>query len=137
MHHRFTRQELYNLVWTEPVQKVAAGLGISDVGLKKVCRAADIPVPERGYWAKLQAGKSVAKQVLPIRPLGLLDEVQIGREQMPRAAQELTPDPLAPPVFHEPISRSDRESSQARRKGHVCQESGEPPPCSREVTQCR
>ncbi len=57
-----TRQELYDLVWARPMTKVATDLGISDVGLKKVCAKHRIPVPGRGYWAKLEADRPV-KQV--------------------------------------------------------------------------
>jgi hypothetical protein len=56
-----TRQELYDLVWTEPARTVAAAYGVSDVWLKKVCAKADIPSPDRGYWAKLAAGKPVVR----------------------------------------------------------------------------
>ncbi|MGC2306417.1 hypothetical protein [Candidatus Binatus sp.] len=45
--------------------KVAAGLGISDVGLKKVCVRHHVPVPGLGYWAKVAAGKAVTQIPLP------------------------------------------------------------------------
>jgi len=61
--HVFTRQQIYDRVWAEPTRQVAQGLGVSDVGLAKACRAADIPLPPRGYWAKLQHNKP-----LPPRP---------------------------------------------------------------------
>lgn len=54
MVHQLTRTELYELVWSEPMTKLAKRFGISDVGLAKACRRAGIPVPERGYWAKSQ-----------------------------------------------------------------------------------
>lgn len=63
--HSFTRQELYDLVWSEPMVKLAARYGISGNGLAKTCRRANIPVPERGYWAKRQAGHKVSKALLP------------------------------------------------------------------------
>lgn len=59
------RSELYTLVWEKPVSKLSAELGISDVGLAKACRRYAIPVPPRGYWAKLQAGKRPPKIALP------------------------------------------------------------------------
>lgn len=65
--HRFTRQELYDLVWSNPIKKLAAGYGVSDTGLAKACRRANIPVPRRGYWAKLSAGRPVVK--LPLGPV--------------------------------------------------------------------
>ena len=63
--HSFTRQELYDLVWSEPIIELAARYGISGNGLAKACGRADIPVPERGYWAKQQAGYKVQKTPLP------------------------------------------------------------------------
>jgi hypothetical protein len=59
-----TREQLYELVWAEPVRTIAAQNGILDVALAKACRKIDVPLPERGYWAKLQAGKSVTKAKL-------------------------------------------------------------------------
>lgn len=78
MAHSFTRSELYELVWSEPMKTLAARFKISDVGLSKACRRYDIPVPERGYWAKLKAGKKVHHRPLPLRGPGMSDEVTIG-----------------------------------------------------------
>ena len=64
----FTREELYELVWTEPMQSLAARWGISDVALKKRCVRMRIPTPHRGYWAKKAVGKSVRRPVLPKLP---------------------------------------------------------------------
>ena len=74
---QFIRQDLYDLAWSEPMHKLAKRLDLSGVRLAKVCRAADIPVPGRGYWARLQAGKRVDKQPLPPRGLGMSDSVTI------------------------------------------------------------
>ena len=48
--HTFTRDALYKLVWSEPTQTLSKRFGISDVGLAKACRRANIPTPDRGYW---------------------------------------------------------------------------------------
>lgn len=76
--HRFTREELYQLVWSEPMTQLAKRFGLSDVGLAKACRRAAIPVPERGYWAKRQAGKPTVRQPLPPRGPGVHDDVEFG-----------------------------------------------------------
>ena len=55
MRQRMSRLQLYNLVWAAPVTGLAPQYGISDVALKNTCRKFDIPVPPRGYWARLQA----------------------------------------------------------------------------------
>lgn len=59
------RSELYARVWSTPMTKLAAELGISDVGLAKACRRHAVPAPPRGYWAKLQAGHKPPKAALP------------------------------------------------------------------------
>lgn len=58
------RQELYDLVWSQPMSRLAKTYGISDVALKKVCRRLEIPTPPRGYWAKKAAGHPVEKPPL-------------------------------------------------------------------------
>ena len=58
------RKELYQKVWEKPVTEVAKEYHISDVALRKRCNNLDVPLPERGYWAKLKAGKSVHKTKL-------------------------------------------------------------------------
>jgi len=57
--HELTRRVMYDLVWSEPMTKVAERLGISDVALKKICDKHRVPTPARGYWAKKAAGKPV------------------------------------------------------------------------------
>ena len=59
------RETLYNEVWTEPVTVVAPRYGLSDVGLAKICRSLAIPIPSRGYWAKVKAGKTMGRVPLP------------------------------------------------------------------------
>jgi hypothetical protein len=60
-----TRDELYELVWAEPMTKVARRYGLSDRGLAKICDRMGIPVPGRGYWAKVQSGKVPPQVKLP------------------------------------------------------------------------
>ncbi|BAL13467.1 MULTISPECIES: hypothetical protein [Bradyrhizobium] len=74
MDTEFTRKELYDLVWSQPMRTVAATIGISDVALAKQCKKAGIPVPTRGYWARKQAGKP-AQIALPPRFPGASDRV--------------------------------------------------------------
>ena len=48
---KFTRQELYNLVWGKPVSRIAKDYGISDVALRKICKQHDIPLASNKWWA--------------------------------------------------------------------------------------
>jgi hypothetical protein len=102
-----TRQELYDLVWSTPLKTLAPQFGVSDVGLKKACLRGNIPVPERGYWAKVQANKKVGKVQLPTRSPGMDDEIHISGSSGYRYRQYTDEELLGPlppePVFCDPI----------------------------------
>jgi len=59
---RFDRQKLYEEVWSEPAERVAARHGVSGAAIAKVCRCLKIPKPPRGYWAKKTAGQRTARR---------------------------------------------------------------------------
>jgi hypothetical protein len=61
----YEREKLYDEVWAKPVVHVAVQYGVSGTAIKKVCKALNVPVPPRGHWAKLKAGKGVKKIPLP------------------------------------------------------------------------
>lgn len=61
-----TRQELYDLVWGNPLSKLAKKYNLSDNGLRKVCKKLDIPLPKNGHWQKIQYNKKVIKEKLPV-----------------------------------------------------------------------
>ena len=81
--------------------------GISDVALKKTCARSEIPTPERGYWARKDAGKPTLQIALPIRPPGMDDQVLIAAGQSywyQNWNKEELLGPLPPrPEFTEPI----------------------------------
>ena len=52
-----SRSELYELVWSEPMIKVAERFGVSGSYLARICTNLNVPRPERGHWAKLAFGK--------------------------------------------------------------------------------
>lgn len=52
MSKQFSRQQLYDLVWSEPMYQLAKQYDISDRGLAKACAKSNILVPERGYRPK-------------------------------------------------------------------------------------
>lgn len=61
----YERDKLYEEVWLEPVTTVAKRYGVSDVAIHKACKRLQVPVPPRGYWAKLSAGQTVPRESLP------------------------------------------------------------------------
>jgi hypothetical protein len=46
--------QLHEKVWARPMTTLAEEFGVSGRGLAKSASAFDVPVPPRGYWAKLQ-----------------------------------------------------------------------------------
>ena len=78
MDRSFKRDELYELVWSEPIKTLAVRYGVSDVALAKTCRRHAIPVPPRGYWAKIQAGKKAFTQPLSPRGIGMPEVIRTG-----------------------------------------------------------
>lgn len=50
--------ELLLAVWTEPVTSVAASFDVSDKAIEKRCKRLGVVKPPRGYWAKIQYGRS-------------------------------------------------------------------------------
>jgi hypothetical protein len=62
-----SREDLYELAWSKPMRELAKDFGISDVALAKRCRRLAIPVPGRGYWARVDAGQQPYRPQLPKR----------------------------------------------------------------------
>jgi hypothetical protein len=58
---RADRETLFQKVWSEPMLKVSKRYCISDVSLAKICRRLGIPVPPRGYWARITHGQKIMK----------------------------------------------------------------------------
>jgi hypothetical protein len=85
---RFTRAELYEQVWTEPMATLGPKFGLSDTGLRKVCAKYHIPTPPRGYWAKVAVGQRIKRPPLLQLPAAMRgsEETVIAFKQSPRPA---------------------------------------------------
>jgi len=124
MAERLSRKELYDLVWSEPMKTLSQRLGVSDVGLKKICARGAIPTPDRGYWAKKDAGKEAFHPPFPARPPGMDDQVLVG-DTGHRSSDyywgSRNEDLLAPigppPMYTEPIEEVRARISE--KIGHV------------------
>jgi len=104
MGHVFTRRQLYELIWSVPIVTLAKTLRISDVGLAKACRQSSVPLPPRGYWAKVRAGKASEKPPLPLRAPGAYDRIEIGLGRYPHYHRDPGPEATTapePPVYEE------------------------------------
>jgi hypothetical protein len=111
MQRRFTRQELYNLVWNQPRSTLSKQLGVSDVWIAKQCRSALIPMPPPGYWARAKHGKHLRRPALPIRLPGQASEIEIGsslKYPYGRRASHDPSEPISPPTFAENVDEQVR-----------------------------
>ena len=62
----FTRESLYELVWSKPISSIAKEYDILDYVIRKICKKYEIPLPKLGHWQKLQHGKQPEKEKLPV-----------------------------------------------------------------------
>ncbi len=83
-----SRHDLYELVWQKPMWKLAPEFGLSGNGLAKLCGRNGIPVPDRGYWAKLQHGKKVRRPPLPPAKAGQLEAIVFVEKPPTRTLRE-------------------------------------------------
>lgn len=102
-----SRQELYDLVWSKAVSRVAPELGISDVALRKRCRALGIPCPDATYWGRFHAGKPVTKVPLGSAPNGVGDQIVFypSRRNRPAEVQVAIEQSRAQPVERPAVSK--------------------------------
>lgn len=63
-------EALQAFAWSAPMRELAAKVGMSDVGLKKLLAGRGVAPPPQGYWNKIAAGRPapVCPQVRPRRP---------------------------------------------------------------------
>ena len=127
MATKFTRQALYDLLWSKPKIVAATELGLSDVGLGKICREANIPIPPRGYWARIAAGQKPARIPFPVRGLGQTDEVMIGREVWTGREERITELP-PPPTFSESLTEVTQRAQKLLGKVTVAKTLANPHP---------
>jgi hypothetical protein len=91
-----TREELYQLVWSQPMLRVADQFEVSSSYMARVCTALNVPRPAQGYWAKREVGKAPPQEPLPnARPGDLSFWVRGG--ELPRLPKQIySPTPTPP-----------------------------------------
>lgn len=70
MEHHFSRQELFDLVWSRPMSHLAAEFSVTPDMLLALLRKAHIPRPPAGHWMRKEFGKAIAQPPLPPPPPG-------------------------------------------------------------------
>lgn len=78
-----SREELFKAAWDRPLDAVAGDFGLTPQELRKICDRHDIPIPSRGYWDQVAAGKRFARPTLrpPRKPD--LEEVRFVGQRRP------------------------------------------------------
>ncbi|UKJ06123.1 hypothetical protein [Solitalea lacus] len=56
---KFTRRELYDYIWKNPLTSLISIYNISYLELKQLLNKYEIPVPPNGYCSKLKAGQNI------------------------------------------------------------------------------
>jgi len=117
----YERDKLYEQVWGEPMRAVAKSYGVSDSYLARICRELGVPLPGRGYWAKVRAGKAPRKLKLPRLKKGQKDRVvSLHRTPTPRRQLDLPPDAAlavtAPIVVSDELTEPHRLVATAARR---------------------
>ena len=77
MWQTVTREQLYEQVSSAPIWTLCQRYGLSDNGLWKIRRRLNVPVPQRGYWAKVEAGHKVRKAALPREAMQSVAQIHV------------------------------------------------------------
>ena len=94
-----SREDLYELVWSKPMTELAQDFGLSDVALAKRCRKLAVPIPGRGYRARVVAGQTSRQPTLPKRTEKPMDYSALTFE----APREETPPSATEPMDENPL----------------------------------
>ncbi len=97
---RLDRLTLYELVWSQPIDKLARKFGLSDVGLAKICKRLNVPRPGRGYWVKIAHGKPLTRP--PLLPVKAGQPTEVTMEPRPRPVAQPVGDGEVPLVVEVP-----------------------------------
>lgn len=81
--HRFTRQQMYDLVWSRSLVDLAKDFGISANGLAKICDRLLVPHPPRGYWSGGDHTRALDRPPLPPMPGGCETDIVISGRRAP------------------------------------------------------
>ena len=135
MRTRLARTDLYEKVWTTPMLQLAQEFGISDVGLAKLCRRHNIPLPGLGYWRKRETGHDPGRVPLPSASNQAIESIEIVASQKPEDIKALLAGQAQPqitvnlegPITHPLALRTEKllVKSKPGAKGHLTPKDGE------------
>lgn len=94
--HTISRTALYERVWSKPARDVAKTFGVSDVAVAKASRKHQIPLPGRGYWARVAAGQKLRRPRLPAAAPGSPSIITFKAPSQPRPKPPISELPEIP-----------------------------------------
>lgn len=80
LYINLSREELYELVWSQPMIRLSRQFGMSDKGLAKHCKKMRIPVPGVGYWKRVRHNIQSEIPPLPVLHDPKLQRVRLRKE---------------------------------------------------------
>jgi hypothetical protein len=110
---RFTREQLYDLIWSKPITTVASEFGMSSVAFAKHVERMGIPRPGRGYWQQIAAGQRPPRDKLPKAVAGTPTAVAIKRHE-PKTATGSEPVPVPQVEVATTLARLDPLAAKIR-----------------------
>jgi hypothetical protein len=93
------RKELYDLIWSKPITKIAVDYGISDSMVIKICKKLGVLRPGLGHWAKVAAGKKVRQLPLGKLPKDCKEKYHLSLYIQIKKHNETEPDKLINPLI--------------------------------------
>lgn len=97
-YHRVTLDNLIAFAWSAPMRELAAQVGLSDVGLKKLLKSYGVFGPPQGHWNRVHAGRPVSEPpAAPARGPGKRPYIHVDRRlaHLPEAALSSSAGPFA------------------------------------------
>jgi len=61
----FTREQLYEEVWSTPMKHIGIKYGLSGPAVRRACDDLQVPVPAQGHWTRVQMGHVMPRPPLP------------------------------------------------------------------------
>lgn len=120
-----TRKQLFEIIWSTPISRLAKEYALSDNGFRKLCKRYDIPIPKNGYWSKLKFNKPVKKDkfnpifggvdkiILTIREAG--STINLDQTPLTIRTKEIENDPKAPLIVPDAIKKPDILTIQTKQ----------------------
>ena len=121
--NRYTRRELYDLVWSEPMIALADKIGFSTTTIRNACKELQVPTPQQGYWLKKEGKTKRFQPPLTKRGPGIAEDIVFGGDPYRQSyywfsysePELMGPEP-AKPVFEESLDAVRQQVEAAFKK---------------------